>query len=70
MAKSLYLLAYNTLNTLLWLYILITTLTLSTSTSASPSLYTTVEPSARWTQSVAIAEIIHAALGTSTVTVL
>lgn len=68
MAKHLYLLAYNTINTLLWLYILLTTLSLSTSTSASPSLYTTLESSTRWTQSLAIADILHAALGTSTAT--
>lgn len=55
-----YLLLYNTTNALLW-----TTLCLSILTTSLPALYPTVEPLARWTQTVSIAEILHAALGTN-----
>ena len=57
--KSLYLTLYNSLNAALWGRILVSTLTTSTS-----SLYPSIEPWARGTQSLAIAEILHAALGT------
>ena len=57
-----YLLLYNATNCLLWLYILITLIT----TLTTPSLiYPAVEPYTRWTQTLSIAEIVHAATGSA-----
>ncbi|BCR85474.1 putative membrane protein [Aspergillus chevalieri] len=56
--KSLYLTLYNALSAALWARILVSTLTTSPS-----SLYPYIEPWARDTQSLAIVEILHAALG-------
>ncbi|KAL4873376.1 tyrosine phosphatase-like protein [Aspergillus spectabilis] len=63
-----YLLTYNLLNTLLWLRILLTLLTLfiSTipeSTPTSTTIYKTLEPWIRWTQTLSVLEILHAATG-------
>ncbi|KAL4979329.1 PTPLA-domain-containing protein [Aspergillus desertorum] len=63
-----YLLLYNFINALLWLRILITVLKTyfqdSNVTSLPvPTLYTTLEPQTRWAQTLAIAEILHAATG-------
>jgi len=58
--KSFYLILYNALGAILWARILVSTLTTSPS-----SLYPYIEPWARGTQSLAIAEILHAALGTT-----
>ncbi|PWY92574.1 PTPLA-domain-containing protein [Aspergillus heteromorphus CBS 117.55] len=59
--KNPYLLIYNTLNALLWLRILLSILT----SPAQPpeTTYTTLEPWTRWTQTLAVLEILHAASG-------
>lgn len=56
MAK--YLLLYNATSCLLWLYILISIIT-----STTTPLYPTIEPYTRWTQTLSIADIFHAATG-------
>ncbi|KAE8146454.1 tyrosine phosphatase-like protein [Aspergillus avenaceus] len=61
-AKQTYLLLYNSLCTLLWLHILLTTITAFTSTSLTTT-YTTLEPWTRWTQTLAAIEVLHAATG-------
>ena len=69
-----YLLAYNALGAILWLRILLTLLLhlvplISPSASPSPvtstltSIYTTLEPQTRWAQTLAVADILHAAAG-------
>ncbi|KAI9044480.1 putative membrane protein [Aspergillus affinis] len=68
-----YLLAYNALGAILWLRILLTllpflpllqpSLSLSPSPSTLTSIYTTLEPQARWAQTLAVADILHAAAG-------
>ncbi|KAH8423925.1 putative membrane protein [Aspergillus melleus] len=70
-----YLLAYNALGAILWLRILLTLLLhlvplINPSPSPSPftsstltSIYTTLEPQTRWAQTLAIADILHAAAG-------
>ena len=55
MAK--YLLLYNALSCLLLLYILISITTTTT------TAYPTIEPYTRWTQTLSIADIFHAASG-------
>ncbi|KAL4928449.1 putative membrane protein [Aspergillus undulatus] len=56
-----YLLLYNSISALLWLRILVTVLS---STSDTPeSVYTILEPQARWTQTLAVVEILHSATG-------
>ncbi|KAE8323405.1 tyrosine phosphatase-like protein [Aspergillus sergii] len=57
--KGAYLLFYNAISTILWLRILLTVLT----THDPASTYTTLEPWTRWTQTLAIAEILHSAAG-------
>ncbi|BAE56199.1 tyrosine phosphatase-like protein [Aspergillus flavus] len=57
--KRAYLLFYNAISTILWLRILLTVLT----THDPASTYTTLEPWTRWTQTLAIAEILHSAAG-------
>lgn len=71
-AKTVYLFAYNAACALLWLRILlsiISTLSQTDTANLNPtipiSIYTTVEPWARWTQTLAVAEILHAATGNS-----
>lgn len=54
-----YLVLYNSVNAFLWLRILLTILT----THSDPALYTTLEPQARWVQTLAVVEILHAATG-------
>ncbi|KAL4778385.1 tyrosine phosphatase-like protein [Aspergillus varians] len=54
-----YLPLYNAISALLWLRILLTLFT----SHFSPSIYTTIEPQARWTQTLAVVEILHAATG-------
>ncbi|PYI25511.1 PTPLA-domain-containing protein [Aspergillus indologenus CBS 114.80] len=65
--KTSYLLLYNTTNALLWTRILLTILTTIILASGVPSspetLYTTLEPWTRWTQTLASLEILHSALG-------
>ncbi|KAL4913740.1 tyrosine phosphatase-like protein [Aspergillus aurantiobrunneus] len=58
-ASEAYLLLYNSISALLWLRILLTVLT----SHSDPLIYTTLEPQARWTQTLAVVEIIHAATG-------
>ncbi|KAL4945189.1 hypothetical protein BDV06DRAFT_231588 [Aspergillus oleicola] len=62
-----YLLFYNGLSALLWLRILLTIVTITftsdASTSATESIYTTLEPQTRWTQTLAVVEILHSATG-------
>ncbi|KAB8273126.1 tyrosine phosphatase-like protein [Aspergillus minisclerotigenes] len=57
--KRAYLLFYNAISTILWLRILLTVLT----THDPASAYTTLEPWTRWTQTLAVAEILHSAAG-------
>ncbi|OOF96629.1 hypothetical protein ASPCADRAFT_396178 [Aspergillus carbonarius ITEM 5010] len=59
--KTTYLLTYNTINTLLWFRILVPILL--TPLQSPQTTYTTLEPWARWTQTLAILEILHAATG-------
>lgn len=63
-----YLLAYNTLGAILWLRILLTLCFLTSHPSSSSPLtstiYTTLEPQTRWAQTLAIADVLHAAAGT------
>ncbi|KAI9373708.1 tyrosine phosphatase-like protein [Aspergillus egyptiacus] len=54
-----YLLVYNTTSALLWLRILVAVIT----SPATPTIYTTIEPWTRWTQTLAVVEILHAATG-------
>ncbi|OJJ00326.1 hypothetical protein ASPVEDRAFT_560975 [Aspergillus versicolor CBS 583.65] len=54
-----YLVLYNSINAFLWLRILLTILT----SHSDPALYTTLEPQARWVQTLAVVEILHAATG-------
>lgn len=56
--KSLYLILYNALGAALWARILLSALT-----TAPSSLYSSIEPWVRGTQTLAIAEIFHASLG-------
>ncbi|KAL4800432.1 tyrosine phosphatase-like protein [Aspergillus venezuelensis] len=64
-----YLLFYNALSAILWLRILTTILSYvvssnsSSSTSAPESIYAAIEPQARWTQTLAVVEILHSATG-------
>ena len=58
--KSFYLVLYNALGAALWARVLLSTLT-----TEPASLYSSIEPWARGTQTLAIAEILHAALGIS-----
>ncbi|PIG88289.1 hypothetical protein AARAC_005941 [Aspergillus arachidicola] len=57
--KRAYLLFYNAISTILWLRILLAVLT----THDPASTYTTLEPWTRWTQTLAVAEILHSAAG-------
>lgn len=56
---AMYLLLYNTVNSLLWARVFLSVLS-----TPLPALYASVEPLARWTQTLSVAEIVHAALGT------
>ncbi|KAL5364040.1 tyrosine phosphatase-like protein [Aspergillus floccosus] len=56
-----YLLIYNALSALLWLRIFVSIL--SAPSTNTTTVYTTLEPWTRWTQTLAAAEILHAALG-------
>lgn len=65
-AARVYLLLYNSINALLWLRILITVLrtySQNLDVISLPALYTVLEPQVRWTQTLAVAEILHAAIG-------
>lgn len=62
--KREYLLFYNTVCAALWLHILVTVIFTLASSPEVSAVYTSVEPWTRWTQTLAIAEIIHAACGT------
>ncbi|KAB8218082.1 tyrosine phosphatase-like protein [Aspergillus novoparasiticus] len=57
--KRAYLLFYNAISTILWLRILLAVLT----THDPASTYITLEPWTRWTQTLAVAEILHSAAG-------
>ncbi|EAW21574.1 putative membrane protein [Aspergillus fischeri NRRL 181] len=63
--QSTYLLLYNTLSFTLWLRILLGVITaLLSSPHPSPNnVYPHLEPQTRWTQTLAIVEILHAATG-------
>ncbi|KAL4892120.1 tyrosine phosphatase-like protein [Aspergillus ambiguus] len=57
--KRIYLLAYNAISALLWFRILLAVLTAPSPTT----VYTPLEPWTRWTQTLAVADILHAAVG-------
>ncbi|PLB53046.1 PTPLA-domain-containing protein [Aspergillus steynii IBT 23096] len=67
--SKLYLLAYNTLGAILWLRILLTLCFLALSHPSASTLplpttiYTTLEPQTRWAQTLAVADVLHAAAG-------
>lgn len=61
--RTSYLVVYNTINALLWVYIF-SSIVLSPFQSPQTT-YATLEPWTRWTQTIAILEILHAALGKS-----
>ncbi|RAH66881.1 putative membrane protein [Aspergillus aculeatinus CBS 121060] len=61
--KTSYLLIYNTINALLWTRILFTLLSSIVLLVPPKTLYTTLEPWTRWTQTLASLEILHSALG-------
>ncbi|KAJ5464359.1 uncharacterized protein N7458_000045 [Penicillium daleae] len=61
--NRIYLLIYNTVCASLWLRILITTILILVSSSDVSNVYTSLEPWTRLTQTLAVAEIIHAACG-------
>jgi hypothetical protein len=61
--KTKYLIAYNAVSTLLWLAILNRVVTTTVTEQRSDVLYKTTGDFARWTQTVALLEILHAALG-------
>lgn len=58
-----YLLLYNATCAALWLHILLSTLKTLLSASEVSEVYASVEPWTRVTQSLAVAEILHAATG-------
>jgi very-long-chain (3R)-3-hydroxyacyl-CoA dehydratase len=60
--KTTYLLLYNTLSSTLWLRILLSVIAAILS---SNNVYPHLEPQTRWTQTLAIVEILHAATGLS-----
>ncbi|GKZ75730.1 hypothetical protein AnigIFM56816_000389 [Aspergillus niger] len=61
--RTTYLVTYNSINALLWLYIFSS---IVVSPFQSPqTTYSTLEPWTRWTQTIAILEILHASLGKS-----
>jgi very-long-chain (3R)-3-hydroxyacyl-CoA dehydratase len=62
--KRIYLLIYNTVCATLWLRILVTVIFTLVSSPDVSDVYTSVEPWTRFTQTLAVAEIIHAACGT------
>ncbi|GFF52777.1 probable very-long-chain (3R)-3-hydroxyacyl-[acyl-carrier protein] dehydratase [Aspergillus udagawae] len=70
--KTTYLLLYNILFSTLWLRILLGVIAaLLSSTHPSPIyIYPHLEPQTRWTQTLAIAEILHAATGLTRAPVL
>ncbi|KAJ5890339.1 uncharacterized protein N7473_006567 [Penicillium subrubescens] len=61
--KRIYLLIYNTVCAALWLQILVTVILTLVSSPDVSDVYTSVEPWTRFTQTLAVAEIIHAACG-------
>jgi very-long-chain (3R)-3-hydroxyacyl-CoA dehydratase len=66
-AKTTYLLLYNTLSSTLWLRILLSVIAAILS---SNNVYPHLEPQTRWTQTLAIVEILHAATGLTRAPVL
>ncbi|PKX92007.1 putative membrane protein [Aspergillus novofumigatus IBT 16806] len=70
--KTTYLILYNTLSSTLWLRILLGAIAaLLSPTDPFPKIvYTHLEPQTRWTQTLAIVEILHAATGLTRATVL
>lgn len=58
--KDIYLILYNTLCGGLWARVLVTVLA-----TPVPEAYTELEYWTRWTQSIAILEVLHAAIGKS-----
>ncbi|KAL2803372.1 tyrosine phosphatase-like protein [Aspergillus granulosus] len=58
-ASKVYLLFYNSVSALLWLRVLLAIVT----SYSDPEIFTTVEPWTRWTQTLAVIEILHAATG-------
>lgn len=61
--NRIYLLLYNTVCALLWLRIFITLIFTLVSSPDASVVYTSIEPWTRFTQTLAVAEIIHAACG-------
>jgi very-long-chain (3R)-3-hydroxyacyl-CoA dehydratase len=60
--SRLYLLIYNTACAILWARILLTTIS-TLITSDISTVYTNLEPWTRYAQTIAVAEILHAATG-------
>ncbi|KAL2854344.1 tyrosine phosphatase-like protein [Aspergillus pseudoustus] len=58
-ASKVYLLLYNSVSALLWLRILLTIV----ASYSDPEIYTIVETWTRWTQTLAVIEILHATTG-------
>ena len=61
-----YLLLYNATCAALWLSILIKTVTTWIQSPNITAVYESAEPLTRYTQTIAVVEILHAALSTST----
>lgn len=59
--RVLYLTAYNSLFVVLWSWILFNAI--RNSTKEKHELFLATEPRARWTQTAALVEVLHAALG-------
>lgn len=58
-----YLWAYNTICAIFWLRIFLSTITTLTSPTIA-AVHASLEPWTRWTQTLAVLEILHAATGT------
>lgn len=58
-----YLLGYNVLCAIFWLRIFLSTITALIASPKTSAVYASLEPWTRWTQTLAVLEILHAALG-------
>jgi very-long-chain (3R)-3-hydroxyacyl-CoA dehydratase len=63
-ARTIYLTAYNILFASLWASVFVRAI--SSAQNGKVELFNTTEPYARWTQTVSLIEVLHAALGTLT----
>lgn len=61
--SRLYLLTYNILCAIFWLRILLSTITTLVASPQVSAVYASLETWTRWTQTLAVLEILHAALG-------